>query len=331
MQLFPCRSKYLRAERFRLQRSTPTTVDRRSTCASKASITSRASPATHPATSTSTPRVLGLRMVKKTVNQDDPTVYHLFYADEHGQPRRRHHLLRVPGRPPRPRRRGHGAHDHVPGRLGGRARLLGGPARRPRASPPTRATGPARLRRPGRARARARGRRDAADAPLVARHPEIPAELALQGFDGVRAFAADPEREPGAARGDARLRARRRRRAGRRAAPSAAGCYAYDPPPASGRRHPGSGHGASRRVGLEHGRAGRLARPRARAPARHPSGVIDRFWFRSIYFREPSGVLFEIATLGPGLHDRRGRRPPRRGADPAARVRAPTGPDRARR
>ena len=31
-------------------------------------------------------RVLGLRMVKKTVNQDDPTVYHLFYADENGTP-----------------------------------------------------------------------------------------------------------------------------------------------------------------------------------------------------------------------------------------------------
>src|ERR671917_211772 len=29
-------------------------------------------------------RVLGLRMVKKTVNQDDPTIYHLFYADEKG-------------------------------------------------------------------------------------------------------------------------------------------------------------------------------------------------------------------------------------------------------
>src|SRR4051794_38151870 len=28
-------------------------------------------------------RVLGLRLVKKSVNQDDPTVYHLFYADEH--------------------------------------------------------------------------------------------------------------------------------------------------------------------------------------------------------------------------------------------------------
>src|SRR5260221_1745750 len=31
-------------------------------------------------------RVMGLRMVKKTVNQDDPTVYHLFYADEKGSP-----------------------------------------------------------------------------------------------------------------------------------------------------------------------------------------------------------------------------------------------------
>src|ERR1700726_3553821 len=30
--------------------------------------------------------VLGLRMVKKTVNQDDPTVYHLFYGDERGSP-----------------------------------------------------------------------------------------------------------------------------------------------------------------------------------------------------------------------------------------------------
>lgn len=34
----------------------------------------------------------------------------------------------------------------------------------------------------------------------------------------------------------------------------------------------------------------------------HPTPVIDRFYFRSVYFREPSGVLFEIATLGPGFH-----------------------------
>src|SRR2546423_51565 len=31
-------------------------------------------------------RLLGLRLVKKTVNQDDPTVYHLFYGDEQGDP-----------------------------------------------------------------------------------------------------------------------------------------------------------------------------------------------------------------------------------------------------
>ena len=37
------------------------------------------------------------------------------------------------------------------------------------------------------------------------------------------------------------------------------------------------------------------------------SGKVDRFWFRSLYFREPNGVLFEIATDGPGL--RGGRRP----------------------
>ena len=32
-----------------------------------------------------------------------------------------------------------------------------------------------------------------------------------------------------------------------------------------------------------------------------PTEVIDRFWFKSVYFREPGGVLFELATDGPGL------------------------------
>jgi glyoxalase family protein len=31
------------------------------------------------------------------------------------------------------------------------------------------------------------------------------------------------------------------------------------------------------------------------------SGKIDRHWFKSLYFREPNGVLFEIATDGPGF------------------------------
>lgn len=33
-----------------------------------------------------------------------------------------------------------------------------------------------------------------------------------------------------------------------------------------------------------------------------PTPVIDRFWFHSVYFREPGGVLFELATDGPGFH-----------------------------
>ncbi|HEX3316404.1 MAG TPA: VOC family protein, partial [Solirubrobacteraceae bacterium] len=33
----------------------------------------------------------------------------------------------------------------------------------------------------------------------------------------------------------------------------------------------------------------------------HATQIIDRHYFKSVYFREPSGVLFEIATLGPGF------------------------------
>jgi glyoxalase family protein len=33
----------------------------------------------------------------------------------------------------------------------------------------------------------------------------------------------------------------------------------------------------------------------------HATPVIDRFWFKSVYFKEPGGVLFEVATDGPGF------------------------------
>jgi len=33
----------------------------------------------------------------------------------------------------------------------------------------------------------------------------------------------------------------------------------------------------------------------------HPTDQIDRCYFRSVYFREPGGVLFEIATDDPGF------------------------------
>lgn len=42
-------------------------------------------------------------------------------------------------------------------------------------------------------------------------------------------------------------------------------------------------------------------RARIDAAGRRPTPVIDRFWFRSVYFHEPGGVLFELATDGPGF------------------------------
>ena len=44
--------------------------------------------------------VLGLRLVKKTVNQDDPTVYHLFFADEKGDAGSDLTFFEYPGAPP---------------------------------------------------------------------------------------------------------------------------------------------------------------------------------------------------------------------------------------
>lgn len=42
-------------------------------------------------------------------------------------------------------------------------------------------------------------------------------------------------------------------------------------------------------------------RDRVAAAGLHPTQIIDHTYFRSVYFREPDGVLFELATLGPGF------------------------------
>ncbi len=75
-------------------------------------------------------RVLGLRLVAKTVNQDDPTVYHLFYADEHGSPGTEMTFFEYPGA--RRGRAGGGMVHTLVSRVASTAgaRLLGRPARR---------------------------------------------------------------------------------------------------------------------------------------------------------------------------------------------------------
>ncbi len=140
------------------------------------------------------------------------------------------------------------------------------------------------------------------DEPLTAEHPEIPAELALQGFDGVRAYASDPDRSadllaetlgfaPRDGDGDGVAWEARGSRRG--------SIYAYDEPPAeTGLQGAGTVHHVAWASSVEELEAWR---DRVVKAEMRPTPVIDRFYFRSVYFREPSGVLFELATLGPGF------------------------------
>jgi glyoxalase family protein len=139
---------------------------------------------------------------------------------------------------------------------------------------------------------------DVPDAPLPAAFGDVPAEHAIIGFAGVRAYSSHPDRsapllqDPLAmqSRGDGVWEARGDERGG---------WIAYDAPPAE-RGVPGAGtvhHVAwSIPLGAEGEWQQRVVAAGARA-----TEVIDRFYFRSIYFREPSGVLFELATRGPGF------------------------------
>jgi glyoxalase family protein len=236
--------------------------------------------------------VLGLRLVKKSVNQDDPTVYHLFYADEKGSSGSDITFFEYPGA--RPGRAGAGMIHTITWRVASEEALDFWEQRLPGSE---RADGRLRFEDPeglGLELAVV----ETGDEPLTAEHPDIPAELALQGFDGVRAYSDDPSAsralledalrfEP---RGENAWEARGEHRGG---------LYAYDPPPAEA-GVPGAGtvhHVAWASTMEEH----EAWRERAAQAGARPTPVIDRFYFRSIYFREPSGVLFEIATLGPGF------------------------------
>jgi glyoxalase family protein len=240
-------------------------------------------------------RVLGLRLVKKTVNQDDPTVYHLFYADEAGSPGSDITFFEYPGA--RRGRAGAGMVHRIVWRVASEEALdfweerLG-------------ANGAGVSRSEGRLRfADSEGLAlelavvETEDQPLIAEHPEVPAELALQGFDSVRAYSLDP----GASRafldeglgfrptgeGAYELRGEER-----------GSFYAYDQAPAPGIGGAGTVHHVAWASPKEEHEAWRA---RVIEAGGSPTPVIDRFYFRSIYFREPSGVLFEIATIGPGF------------------------------
>jgi glyoxalase family protein len=137
---------------------------------------------------------------------------------------------------------------------------------------------------------------DSPDEPLVASHPEIPQEHALQGFLAARAYARDPERSAGFLE---RLTFTRTDDGWESRGDYRGGTWHYDAPPAEpGVPGAGTVHHIAWSTPMDEHEA--WVQKAAEAGAQ-PTPVIDRFWFHSIYFREPSGVLFELASLGPGF------------------------------
>jgi len=240
--------------------------------------------------------VLGLRLVGKSVNQDDPSVYHVFFSDEHGRPGADITFFEYRGAARG--RAGSGMVHRVLWRVTGEPAL---------------AFWEQRLADAGEATQRAEGSLRFADPeglehelvvahvpdePRIADHPEIPAEMALQGFHGVRAYGGRIERSAAlledvmgankVAESTWELRGNRR-----------GGTIQLDTPPAE-RGIPGAGtvhHVAWGTSVAEHPKwVDELADHGV-----HSTPVVDRHFFKSIYFREPGGVLYEIADDGPGF------------------------------
>ena len=241
-------------------------------------------------------RLLGLRMVKKTVNFDQPDVYHLYYGDETGAPGSILTFFEFPDAAPG--RAGDGMVHTIQWRVGSEDaiafwhhRLEGEGVATERGEQFLRFADPEGL-------AHELLVVGAADAPLVAQAEDVPAEHALLGFHGVRAYASDPGRSaelleelgftPGETDGTWYLRGAERHAE-----------YRYEPAPGRGIQSAGTVHhvawSAADDQELEAYRA------KAQAGGAQPTPIIDRQYFHSVYFREPSGVLFELASRDIGF------------------------------
>jgi glyoxalase family protein len=236
-------------------------------------------------------RALGLRMVKKTVNFDAPDVYHLYYGDEVGTPGSILTFFEFPGA--RPGRVGDGMVHRILWRV---------------ASPEAIAFWTDRLAAEGVDTvceddtlrfADPEGLEHelvvarVPDAPLTATAEGIPAEHALQGFHGVRAYSSRPA-------GSTRLLEALGFAEGVLAGAERRALYAYDEPPA---QRGIQGAGTVHHVAWSAADDAELTAVRATAVSAgaRPTPIIDRQYFHSVYFREPSGVLFELATRDIGF------------------------------
>ncbi|MFM9141234.1 MAG: VOC family protein [Solirubrobacterales bacterium] len=242
-------------------------------------------------------RVLGLRLTAKTVNQDDPGVYHLFYGDENARPGADLTFFEYPGAVPG--RPGAGMIHRIVHRVGSPEAIDFWERRLAGEGVETVRDGDTLLFADPEGMGHELIVDSSGDEPLTAAHPEIPAEMALRGFEGVRAYSALPsgsaamlERLMGAERAGEEERFELR-------GDTRGGWIAFDPAPDEPAR-PGAGTvhhvawgtwdadlpGWIEKVG------------QAGVPS---SGLVDRHYFHSLYFREPGGILYELATDEPGF------------------------------
>jgi glyoxalase family protein len=240
--------------------------------------------------------LLGMRMVKKTVNQDDPSVYHLFYGDEKGSPGFDLTFFEYPGA--RPGRAGAGMIHRILWRLPSAEALSFWKERLEAAGTDATLEGESLRFSDPEGLAHEFFVYDGDNPPLVPRHKEIPSEFAIQGFQGVRVYSGNQdftEEVLGDVLGFEKLGDGLWERSGE----ERSGTYQLDPPPEE-RGIPGAGtvHHIAWASPLDQHEAWQ---EKVTASGLQATPVIDRFYFRAVYFREPGGVLFELATIGPGF------------------------------
>lgn len=250
--------------------------------------------------------VLGMRLVKRSVNQDDPGTYHLFYADAEGHPGS--DLTFFPWAGGSRGRPGTGLVGEVAlavplGTLPAwRDRLEGkGHEVRETTRFEEHALG---LEDPHGLRLALVATEHASERAFTPwKKSTVPVDLQVRGLHAARVVAANAE--PGIAFAQEALGMHQHaREAGKtRLAGTdlASGFLDIEAEPGGrpGNWGVGTVHHVAWRVADD---AEQLAVREAVVKAgQEPTPVIDRFWFRSVYFREPGNVLYELATDGPGF------------------------------
>lgn len=260
-------------------------------------------------------RLMGMRLVKKTVNQDDTSSYHLFYGDELGRPGTELTFFDIPhAAPTRP---GTGSISRVGLRVTGREALDYWRERLEEHNvdhDPIRTEGERAVLTFRDFEGQRLALIDDEGAPLSGGIPweqsSTPSDVGVRGLASVTLTVADAAPTARVLTEVMGFRQEESYRAGdpeREILVFATGAGGPGaevhveerpdlPPERLGR---GGVHHVAFRVPDEEEHEAWLERL-ASAGVRN-SGVIDRFYFRSIYFREPNGILFELATDGPGF------------------------------